>query len=160
MIDVPVNNEHGYPVSEAVLADVVRRICRDHGVCRGEVSLAIVDDSTMHWLNREHLRHDYATDVLSFLLEREGDALEGEVIVSADTANNVAGEYAWSERDELLLYVVHGTLHLVGYDDGDHEARGNMRDREIYYLRAVGVEPPVRHAARDLMTGQGKETSV
>ena len=54
--------------------------------------------------------------MLSFVLE-QGDGLEGEVVVGAETALRAAPQFGWSPHDELLLYVIHGTLHLVGHDD-------------------------------------------
>ena len=79
--------------------------------------MAVVDDPTIRRLHREYLGEDSPTDVMSFVLERADDYLEGEVVVSAETACAAAPEYGWPAADELLLYVIHGTLHLVGYDD-------------------------------------------
>jgi probable rRNA maturation factor len=106
------------------------------------LSLAVVDDGTIHELNRRFLKHDYPTDVLSFLLERDGDRLEGEVIVSADTAKRVSAEYDWPAADELLLYVIHGTLHLVGHNDTSPSDRAAMRGEERRYLVQFGLDPP------------------
>ena len=103
------------------------------------VSVAVVDDPAIHRLNREFLQHDYPTDVLSFLLEREGDQLEGEVIVSSDTAVRSAAQYGWTPENELLLYVIHGTLHLVGYDDLQPELLAEMRRHEQHYLGHFGL---------------------
>ncbi len=120
----------------------VRAVLEDHAIRGGEVSVAVVDDPTIRQLNCRHLQHDYATDVLSFLLDRKDGCLEGEVIVSGDTACRVASEYGWPADDELLLYIVHGTLHLVGYEDGSDAERAQMREREGYYLRQLGISPP------------------
>ena len=54
---------------------------------------------------------------MSFPLEAAGGCLEGEVVVGAEVARREARRYGWTPHDELLLYVVHGLLHLVGYDD-------------------------------------------
>jgi probable rRNA maturation factor len=140
MIRVVVNNDIGFAVSEQTIVTTVQRIMHDHDVRQGEVSVAIVSDQTIHRLNREHLRHDYPTDVLSFQLEREANALEGEVIVSADTASRAALEYGWSAADELLLYVTHGTLHLLDYDDHTDQDREIMRSQEVKYLRMAGLD--------------------
>lgn len=158
MIDIQLNNDIGFVITEETLIAIVRTILTDHDVRRGEVSLAIIDDPTMHALNRQHLQHDYPTDVLSFVLDDDADAFEGEVIVSRDTALSMAGEYQWSAEDEMLLYFVHGTLHLVGYDDHCDEDRQAMRERETYYLDQVNVVTPSDHACR--MMGEGRETQT
>ena len=66
--------------------------------------------------------------------------IEGDVIVSAETAIQLAARYDWPPADELLLYVIHGTLHLVGYDDLDDASRAEMRSRERHYLAALGLQ--------------------
>jgi probable rRNA maturation factor len=114
-------------------------ILRDAGVDAPQLSIAIVDDATIHDLNRRYLDHDYPTDVLSFLLERRGKRLDGEVVVSAETAAREAAEYGWTAEDELLLYVIHGTLHLVGHDDDTDEASAAMRREERRYLAMFGL---------------------
>lgn len=96
----------------------------------GSVSVAVVDDPTIHELNRRFLRHDYPTDVLSFLLEQSPGCVEGEIIVSADTARERAAEFGCTPHEELLLYVVHGALHLLGYDDHTVRDRRVMRAKE------------------------------
>jgi probable rRNA maturation factor len=119
---------------------LAEQILRDAGIRGGSLSIAVVDDPTIHELNRQFLQHDYPTDALSFLLERDCDQLEGEVIVSADAAARVAAELDWPAEDELLLYVVHATLHLVGHDDATDELRATMRDAESRYLAQLGIE--------------------
>ncbi len=142
MIQVEVANEQSNHACDAdLLLEAVRAVLRGESVDQANVSVAIVDDATMHDLNRKYLQHDYATDVLSFLLSAVDEPLEGEVIVSADTAAAEAIQYAWSTMDELLLYVIHGTLHLVGYDDATELERANMRSKEREYLAALGRQP-------------------
>ncbi len=154
MIEVQINNETEFDIPSESLRNVVRAIATDHGFTQGEISLAVIDDPSMHRLNREHLEHDYPTDVLSFVFEAE-DSLEGEVIVSADTAKKVAPEYAWPAESELLLYFIHGTLHLVGHDDHEDEARQVMRDKESHYLESIGIDAPKGHSDRTLQNPEG-----
>lgn len=150
MIEVLLNNEVEFDAPKS-LETTVLAILSDHGIQRGELSLAIIDDQTMHTLNREHLQHDYPTDVLSFLLERTDDALDGEVIVSCETAARMAPDFGWSAQDELLLYFVHGCLHLVGYDDHSDEDRTAMRQQEAKYLVQADVSLPQGHGERVLL---------
>ncbi|MCF0233828.1 MAG: rRNA maturation RNase YbeY, partial [Thermoguttaceae bacterium] len=98
---------------------VVEAILRDAGATRGRMEYAVVASEPMHEMNVQFLGHDYPTDVLAFALEDdlEHGYLEGNVVVCPDVAIERAPEYGWPAEDELLLYAVHGTLHLVGYDD-------------------------------------------
>ena len=136
------NQQTALPIDEARLAGVAESILADAGYHAGELSIAVVDDPTIHELNRRHLEHDYPTDVLSFVLEESEGSLQGEVIVSADTAITNAEEYGWPAENELLLYVIHGTLHLVGHRDKSDEETRAMRDAEARYLASQGVALP------------------
>jgi probable rRNA maturation factor len=142
MIDVSIANEQSLvAVDEQRLREAVLRILTEEGFSRGAISLAIVDDAAIRPLNARYLGHDDATDVLSFVLEADQSSLEGEVVVSAETAVAVAARFGWEAEDELLLYVVHGTLHLAGYDDTSPERRAEMRLREQHHLAQFGLQP-------------------
>src|SRR5262249_20275480 len=140
MLSIEISIEHApFTIDQARIRRAGEAILREAGFGAATISIAIVDDPTIHELNRQYLSHDYPTDVLSFLLEKEDNRLEGEVICSADTAARSAAEFGWSSDDELLLYAIHGLLHLVGHDDDTPEAREAMRQAEAKYLAAVGL---------------------
>jgi len=124
------------------LKKAARSILRDAGVRSAEVSIAIVSDQRMHELNRQYLQHDYPTDVLSFVLARDERArtLDGEIIASSDYAAREAVRYGWTTDDELLLYIIHGCLHLVGYDDTTAVSKTAMRSAEARYLEQFGLQ--------------------
>jgi probable rRNA maturation factor len=139
MIEIEIANQQAnLAVDRDRLAQAARAILRDHGPATCRVSIAVVDDPTIHALNRQYLQHDYATDVLSFVLEQSRDLLEGEVVVSGDTALAQADHYHSTPADELLLYVIHGLLHLVGFDDQTDARRKEMRCAEHVYLSQFG----------------------
>ena len=142
MIQIEVTNQQSTtPVEERRLQSAVEMILADADIANAEISIAVVDDSTIHELNRRHLNHDYATDVLSFILEQQENRLEGEIVVSGDTAADTAGQYGWPAEDELLLYVIHGSLHLVGHDDQTPDERRQMRTLERPWLLEMGLTP-------------------
>jgi probable rRNA maturation factor len=142
MIRIDIADEQEtHQVDYERLMNAVRLILTDAGYSSGEVSLAIVDDAAMHALNRRYLQHDYPTDVLSFVLEADKTRLDAQLIVSADYAAREAPTFGWSLDDELLLYTIHGALHLVGYDDLEPELKTEMRERETHYLAQFGLPP-------------------
>jgi len=142
MISVELCNEQSaLPVDAALTRRAVAVVLTGESVRSATISVAVVDDPTMRELNRRYLNHDYNTDVLSFLLEESDRQLDGEIIVSAETAVMRAEEFAWSAGDELLLYVIHGTLHLTGYNDHSAAERGHMRRKEMQYLKELGLDP-------------------
>lgn len=127
---------------QARLRAAIESVLRGEGIAEADISLALVDDPQIHELNRRFLDHDEPTDVLSFALEQRSGYVEGEIVVSADTAAARAVQFNWPPADELLLYVVHGTLHLAGYDDKTPKLRSEMRRRERHYLGEFGLNPP------------------
>jgi probable rRNA maturation factor len=103
------------------------------------LSVAVVDDGRMSELHERYSGIPGPTDVLAFPLEDEvpgPEALLGEVVVSADTAAREAAERGLTFERELLLYVIHGTLHLLGYDDHDPTERTRMHARQEELLGA------------------------
>jgi probable rRNA maturation factor len=142
-------------VDEERLRSAVQTVLHGESVESATISIAIVDDATIERLNRGYLKHDGPTDVLSFMLEADGTRLDGEVIVSAETAAKSAVHFGWDTGDELLLYVIHGTLHLLGHDDETSEARSAMRERERHYLSLFGVTP--RHDDMSITTSKNEQ---
>jgi probable rRNA maturation factor len=136
-IDI-ANRQTTLPVDRRLLRRAVRMVLKDSGIDDAEISLAIVNDPTIRQLHQRYLGQDEPTDVLSFVLERDGDRLEGEVIISADTARSAAPRYRHCPAQELLLYVIHGTLHLVGYRDDTRRRRAKMSARQRSYAAIVG----------------------
>ncbi len=136
----------GHQDSRYMLA--ARWIADRFGLKKLYASVAIVDDSTMQQLNAELLGHDWPTDVISFELDAGDDSVEGEVIASAETAARICVAAGWSAEDELLLYVIHGLLHVAGMDDVEPAPRQEMRLTEQECLLAVGVSQADEHLQR------------
>lgn len=103
-----------------------------------QVSVSVVDDATIQAINRKHLQHDWPTDVISFAFE-SGKVTNGEVIASWDTARRLCQPAGWPPQEELILYILHGLLHLAGLDDQDQEQRMTMRLAEQAYLKSEEV---------------------
>jgi len=143
------NRQSIHAVDEPQLVDAARRVLADSKFTSATISLAVVDDATIHTLNRQFLKHDWPTDVLSFVLDVRGLYLNGEVVLSADTADTAAAEVGWSPAEEQLLYVIHGMLHLVGLDDEAEADVRNMRAAERFYLHECGVVLPCEVATNE-----------
>ena len=89
------------------------------------ISIALVDNDTIHHLNRLHLSHDWPTDVITFPLCDPNDVeLSGELVISTEMAVQTARDLNRDPLDELALYIVHGLLHLCGYDAFERRAVG------------------------------------
>lgn len=116
---------------------------------RAECSVVVVDDATMAVLNHTYRGVAGPTDVLAFpMTEGRFGALSpellGDVVISAETAARQAREAGRGLRDELALLLVHGLLHLVGYDHGTVQERQRMRRKQRAILAACGIGPGIQ----------------
>lgn len=127
---------------ESMLKEAVNQSLLAHNIDDSEISIAVVGDEQIHSINRQYLNHDYETDVITFDLgsHPETDALQGEIVVSAETAVRIAKEVGNEPDVELVLYVVHGALHLSGFDDHSDADRQEMRAAEKRMMSRLGHE--------------------
>lgn len=126
-------------VDETVLARIIARVIEGEGGTLRSLGVILADHETVLDLNRTYLSHDYHTDVLSFSLAEpdETGVVEGEVYVDLDTAEERHAEFGTTFEAEVYRYVVHGLLHLLGYDDATPEDKAAMHAREDRYLEPV-----------------------
>ena len=130
-------------IGEAGVRRVVEEVLKAEGV-RGpaQVSVLLCGEATMRGLNARYRRRDYPTDVLSFAQDepdRETGGLLGDVVVCLPVAQRQAKEYGHSTWAEVILLLVHGVLHLLGYDDGRPGDRQEMLARQEEILGRLGV---------------------
>jgi probable rRNA maturation factor len=123
---------------------ICERILADHQIHSGKINVVLVDSETIHRYNIDFLHHDYPTDVISFPIEdrRSEGYLEGEILVCSEVAKDRSAEFGWTAEEELLLYVVHGMLHLTGFDDTTPEQQAAMQEQERNFLAVLGLQVP------------------
>lgn len=156
------DNQECLTIDEESVRSIVRQTLQTEQVSSATISVAIVNNAQIHELNQQYLNHDYETDVLSFLLEESrdetacsetgsprgaGKTIDGEVIVSSEMAIDMAADYSWDAMDELTLYIVHGLLHLCGYDDLTAAELPVMRARECHVFEILGRPKPTRDSS-------------
>jgi len=120
-MDVQLQNDQEVcSVDSKKLKSHAEKFLRALGRLDDELSILLVDDATIQNLNRQHRNIDSATDVLSFPQTMEGDEfishMLGDVVISVETAERQATEHHFSLEQELVLLLLHGLLHLLGYD--------------------------------------------
>jgi probable rRNA maturation factor len=153
-MELLVSNEQGIHLVttelELLFKKVLEAVLQAEGETgKVEVSLVLVDDKKIQELNRDYRGIDRPTDVLSFPLreavEDEGpkvsvdEWLLGDIVVSMETALRQAEEYGHSLERELGFLIVHGCLHLLGYDHQREEERQVMREKEEAILTSLGL---------------------
>lgn len=99
----------------------------------GDITIIFCSDNYILDVNQKYLQHDYFTDIITFDY-CEGDKLSGDLFISVDSVRENAIEYGTEFEEELHRVIVHGILHLIGYDDHTEEDIAVMRKKENYYL--------------------------
>ncbi len=122
------------PVRMSVLSRLAQHLLELVGEQQAELSLEIIGNTRMRRLNREYRERDKTTDVLAFPLRVSPgfrSSLLGDVVIAYPTAERQASAFDHSVDEELISLLIHGVLHLLGYDheQGDREAR-RMRRKE------------------------------
>ncbi len=125
------------------LTDKLEQAVAALGLKQVEFSMVLVNDDRMTRLHDQFMDDPTTTDVLTFDLHDAsnlpGAGVEGEVYICVDEARRRAVELKHDLRDEVLLYAVHGLLHLVGYNDHDADDHARMHAKEDELLTAIGV---------------------
>ncbi len=123
-------------VSKRVMEEVCLFVAKAEGVRLGLVDLAVVDKDRIAGMNDSFLRHRGPTDVISFDLSgRETAGLCAQIIICGQVAREQATARGLKAIDELLLYVIHGLLHVIGYDDLAIRPAAKMHARQDELLR-------------------------
>ncbi len=129
-------------IPRKVIVDAVDYILAAEGIRDALITIVFCEDALIRQINVEFLEHDWATDVITFPLCDH--PLEGEMYISVETAARQAIEYGILLRTELVRLALHGTLHLLGYDDTTEYKRLQMFSRQEMYLEQILVR---RHRA-------------
>jgi probable rRNA maturation factor len=141
MISVSIANPHELVLLDyARLKECARTVLTGEGIKEAKVSVAFVDDVTIAGLNKRFLDHEGPTDVITFPYSGAGaKKLEGEIVIGAEVAQREAAERRHDLQSELCLYVIHGVLHLCGYDDRTKRNAAEMRRKERQYLKQLNL---------------------
>ena len=115
----------------------ISAIVADHGKSIGEFSFVFCSDEYLLQVNRESLDHDYYTDIITFPLHVDGaDELLSDIFISIDRVKDNAESMEHTFVDELHRVIIHGVLHLLGYDDKSDALKSAMRMMEDKCLEA------------------------
>lgn len=131
------------------LARIGRWALEVEGVVEADVTVLLVDDAQIASLHGRWLGDPTPTDVITFDLgDGRSGAVRGDIACSVETAAREARRFGWEIRHELAYYVVHGVLHLTGYDDRREGERRAMRRREREVFATIGLPVPPRQPSR------------
>jgi rRNA maturation RNase YbeY len=112
---------------------IMDKVIGNEGKNTGDLIFIFTDDETLRKINVEFLNHNYFTDVITFDYAT-GSLLNGEIYISADRVKENSVNYNVSFRNETLRVMIHGVLHLLGFDDKSDEERIRMRSKEEQWI--------------------------
>lgn len=144
--------------SLVAIDDVVTHVLAGERISAGQVDVFLYDPTEMAALNHLHMQSDRPTDVLAFPLDgpmlKAGEMSDsaaglhvGDIVLCVEVARNQAPEHCGSFDAEITLLIIHGVLHLLGYDHLEDDPRTQMQSREARYMNHFGFQHPVVDAA-------------
>ena len=135
-----------YKVSHSRVQKLTENILRYLSVSAAELDILLVSDSAIRKINRKLLKHDWATDVISIgekgTVPKRGlspKLIQGNLVISLDTTTRQAKEYGNDFFYELMFYICHGILHILGWEDNTVVKRKRMLENQTKILKVIGV---------------------
>lgn len=125
-----------FPFDEKLYTNWVELVAAGHGKEAGDINFIFCSDDYLLKLNREHLNHDYYTDIITFDYV-EDNLIYGDLFISVDRVKENAASYSVSFQDEFSRVIIHGILHLCGFPDKTEEEAKVMRENENTALRLL-----------------------
>ena len=99
-----------------------------------QLNVVFCSDQFLLGINRKFLKHDFLTDVITFQYNKKNTPVEGEIFISAECVRSNSKKFGTTLRDELHRVIIHGVLHLCGYNDKMPKAKSAIRKKEDAYL--------------------------
>lgn len=136
MIDLNVSLKSDLQINIDEINKIIFKIVEEEKKKLGEIEINIVGESELLEINKKYLNHNYHTDIITFD-ESFINTIAGSLYISYDYVNESAKKLNIVFRKEIFRIIIHGILHLCGYNDDTIEAKDQMTNREDHYLKII-----------------------
>ncbi len=117
MKNVSVYNESIFNIHKLSIHKIIRFLVKEFNFEILTLEINFVENETIQKINKEYLNHNYSTDIITFNYSKESNRLDGEIFISLSEAGQNAKKYRVTLDIEILRLIIHGILHMIGYDD-------------------------------------------
>lgn len=132
-INFYIEDVSGLPLAKVNLRSWIKSAIKEENKKAGDLNFIFCSDEYLLSMNQQYLEHDYYTDIITFDYVT-GIVVSGDIFISIDRVKENAGLYEVSFENELKRIMIHGVLHLLGYQDKEAEHKKIMNEKEDYYL--------------------------
>ena len=117
-------------LKKSKIHELVKSLCNELNFSISNLEINIISSQSILEINKNYLNHNYSTDIITFNYSNDNELIDGEIFVSIDDALNNAKKFRVKLSDELTRLVIHGILHLLGYDDFKYSDKKIMKRLE------------------------------
>lgn len=130
MKNLKISAEQGIKVSKKSVIELVRFLKSDFKFSLKSLEFVFVNETTIHKINKDYLKHNYPTDIITFAYSGPDEPIEAEIYICAEVAKINAGKYKVSLNQEIYRLIIHGILHIMGFDDKTAYKKKKMKQKE------------------------------
>ena len=139
MIDISILNDYNKNISfnSSSIETIIKKILSKYNISDASISIILSNKTLLNKLKKDYFNLNHFTDVIAFNLEEKGESLDGEVYISIDDVSENSKEYRVDFNDEFKRVIIHGVLHLIGFEDNTKQAKKEMTTLENSYMTLI-----------------------
>jgi len=139
VIDISILNDYNKNISfnSSSIETIIKKILSKYNISDASISIILSNKTLLNKLKKDYFNLNHFTDVIAFNLEEKGEPLDGEVYISIDDVSENSKEYRVDFNDEFKRVIIHGVLHLIGFEDNTKQAKKEMTTLENSYMTFI-----------------------
>ena len=142
MIDINIINDYGNKLSfkNQLIDSLIEYILSKYNILDTKISIVLSNKTLLNKLKKDYFSLNHFTDVIAFNLENDGEPLDGEIYISIDDVLDNSKQYKVTFNNEFKRIIIHGVLHLLGFEDETEQDKNKMTELENINMRFISEE--------------------